>query len=258
MHATIDHREAERDVFMLLGSPITDIAASPSSPWSRTPRRQWHRDVVGAHGWGSLRELLTALDVCLRYVLLWSETNGVDGRRLTLLVDDWRRARDIAVGRPDSGDATTITCRVAGERVVLALRELGDGTLDPTWQRAMLRHQLRLADGTLVPSPEDRAYCLLYELVAHTPPGTSRPATSLSGLTDWLPQGDYADARFARAVLETFMLMSGYDYALPHDESIWRNPAVLGRGPRARRSLRRRAPKASRIAGRMLRIATRT
>jgi hypothetical protein len=248
VHATLDRREAERDTFMLTGRRIDEYAYAPAVPWERTPRREYDADVTGAHGWASLAQLFAALAVCVRFVVLWR------GEAITLLVDDRERAAALAAGRDVPPTEALVECRVAGEAVVLELREIGDGTLDRNWQRAMLRHRLRDVDGSFEPTPEDSAYVRLYELVAHMPPSERRGHELVAIPPEILPSGDYGDAIFARAVLEEFMLREGYDYAVPASGALWRNPAVLGRGPRFRRFLRGRAPGVARLGGRMVQL----
>jgi hypothetical protein len=128
------------------------------------------------------------------------------------------------------------------------LREIGDGTLDPVWQRALLHHAVRLDDGTPAPPPHDEPYERLYELVAHLPPESEAARAVAESLPPSLPPGDYRNTVFARAVLEEFMLEWGYDYATP-PPTMWRNPALFSRSATFRRSVRRRVPRAARIGG---------
>jgi hypothetical protein len=256
VHATIDRREAARDLFMLLGRRVDGYGGAAAAPWTSQPLHIWTSDVVGAEGWTSEQELLSAFEVCLNYVLLWHERTD-DAERLTLLVDDARRAGLVASGVSDLPHPPELECSIAGRHVPLSLREVGDGTLDPIWQRAILRHPARRADGVFVPPEEDRPYISLYELVAHTPADNERRSrlAQLVRESDSSP-GNYENPLYAKAVLEEFMLRQGYTYGVPRDRTLSRNPDVLGRVPRLRRVLRRRAPRLSRLGGRMLQKAS--
>jgi len=257
VHATNDQREVARDLFMLFGRRVDAYVGAPVVPWTRRPLQDWMRDIVGADGWDSESELLTALELCLNYVLLWRDDRTGEAARLTLLVDDARRAALVASGVPDAAHAPALECSVAGQRVALFLREVGDGTLDPVWQRAILRHRLRQHDGALVLPKEDRAYVPLYELVAHTPANVEQRRRLARLVLKVAPSpGNYEDSAFAKAVLEEFMLRNGYAYSVPRDRTVSRNAEVLGRPARLRRLLRRRVPRLSRLGGRMLHTAS--
>jgi hypothetical protein len=231
VHATIDVREAERDAFLLLGRSLDELAAAPAVPWTRVPYRESDDDIVGARQWDSLRQLLTALEVCVPYVVLW---RGSGARSLTLLVDERDRAAAVAAGSAGLAASGLVQCHAAGERVALDLRETGDGTLDREWQRAVLRHPLRHGDGSLGPRTEDDGYIRLHELVARTRDRDPAVEKIRATLPDWLPPGDYADPVFARAVLDEFLLRNGYGHAVP-------GLALPGLRPLLRRLVPRRA-----------------
>jgi hypothetical protein len=243
VHATIDRREAERDLLLLLGRTVRDYESAASLPWTRTPVRESHEDVLGADGWASWAQLYDAVRACLRFVELDRR-----GARATLLVDDRQRAATLAAGSAAFGRAGPVGCRIAGAHAELTLREPGDGTLDPSWQRALLHHGSPAAD---------TPYLRLYELVAHTPPGSPAAEALVASLPGGLPPGDYRDPVFARAVLEQFMVDNGYDYVTPPPE-LWRNPALFSRVERVRRAARHRAPRAARIGGAVLLRLSRT
>jgi len=255
VHATIDRRGAERDLLLLLGRSPDDYADAPALPWERTPRRESHDEVLGADGWGSWTQLFDALRACLRFVVLQRHESDEEAI-LTLLVDDRDRAATLAAGAASLRRDRPVECRVAGRLVRIHLRELGDGTLDPAWQRALLHHPVRHGDGALVPPPSDAPYIGLYEAVVHTPPD-GPAATALAAAPEpGLPPGDYRDPAFARAVLDEFLFLSGYDYVTP-PQGLWRNPLLFSRPERFRRGARRRAPRTARIVGAALLRLTR-
>ena len=223
VHATVDRGEAARDVFLLLGRRLESFHDAPVRSWDEPPELS-KADVVGAGGWRSEEELLTALEVTVGYVLL--------GRQ-RLLVSDRGRAE-----------------QVAGRHGELGLWAVGDGSFDEAWQRAVLRERVRDERGVYVPSSRDRFYLRLYEAVAH---GRAVPPDELVELADaaGAPAGDYPDPRFARAVLDELFHRTGWRYVLPRDPAIPRNPAVLGRQARLKRELKRRAPRLARAGGRL-------
>jgi hypothetical protein len=255
VHATIEPRESDRDLFMLIGRRSASFLKAPALPWDAPPEA-WQADVLGEGGWTSLEELLTALDVTGRFAIVREEKRA-EPPRLTLLVDDRRRARLIAAGSDAHG--TRAQVRTGGKLLELVLREPGDRLLDPEWERAMLRERVRDGSGAWAVSREHRFFGRLYEAVAHESVVSTATAAELSSTAAAVgaPAGDYSDPRFARAVLGDFLRRAGWRYSLPADPRVPRNPAVLGREARLRRALKRRAPRAVRIAGRIRDLARR-
>jgi hypothetical protein len=107
VHATNAADDAARDVFLLLGRTLESYAAAPSITWDGDPV-PWTADVVGADGWASRDQLLTALALTSGGVL-----EAESDRALTVRVDDARRARQVAGGR---------RLRIGGDETRLRLR----------------------------------------------------------------------------------------------------------------------------------------
>ena len=183
VHTTIDKDEAERDVFLLLGRQSGSFADAPALDWERVPD-PWRNDVLGADGWASRAELLSALELTTGYVVLREPD--------TLLVGDATWARDLAG---------------AGES--LELTEVGDGSLHPAWQRAIVREAVVNDSGTRVATPEHRFYARLHDAAAN---GLPVPAVELAELAReaQAPEGPYDDPAFVRAVLAGFLGDNGW------------------------------------------------
>jgi hypothetical protein len=113
VHATNEPAEAERDVFLLFGRNLASYADTRSIDWDSEPTA-WSEDIVGAQGWASVEQLLTALQVTTGGVL-----EAQDETSLTVRVENLARARQVAGGRRSVRGRRI---NVGGESVDLRLR----------------------------------------------------------------------------------------------------------------------------------------
>jgi hypothetical protein len=135
VHATNEPAEAERDVFLLFGRTLASYADRPGISWDSEPSA-WSEDIVGADGWSSVEELLTALRVTTDAVV-----KAQDAKGLTVRVDDVARASQVAGGRR-SVQGRRIT--VAGKPVELRLRTDGPRRLRwPTYPEVIRTLKVR-------------------------------------------------------------------------------------------------------------------
>ena len=117
IHASLDPVEAEHDLLLLLGRRTDDY---------RTSRAPWNGEItagpegpVGAHGWASVAELLSAIEVATPYVVL---DQGDD--ELELLVPALTRAALTAnVPAAEIEEGASHQLVVAGRPFTLVLRD---------------------------------------------------------------------------------------------------------------------------------------
>jgi hypothetical protein len=95
IHASLTREEAERDLFLLLGRGIASFANGAERRDAASPRKL-RADPVGTHGWQSVDQVQTALDVTARRRAVASLTP----RRLAITADDLWWARQIGGARP--------------------------------------------------------------------------------------------------------------------------------------------------------------
>jgi len=208
VHTTINRAEADRDLFLLLGLRAASFVQAPALDWERIPD-PWRADVLGADGWHSPDELLTALEVTTGYALVRAPD--------LLLTGDARWAGDLIGAEPRQ-----------------RLRLIDDGLLDHRWQRAILREAASDDRGFLVATPEHRFHALL----AQSLDGATlvRPAELPALAAEaGAPDGPYGDPIFARAVLDDFLQRNGWGTVQPR-----RRVVRAARGIAARLLRRRR------------------
>lgn len=146
IHASLNPREAEHDLFLLLGRTSASYLAASD---------EWDGEITvgptalrGADGWLSVDELLAAVEVATPYVLLGESSSPPS---LELLVANRTRAALTAnVGIEDlTHDRPRV--RVAGEQLELALSGVGDGSRPRRHQRRLLEERVLDHRGRFVP-----------------------------------------------------------------------------------------------------------
>lgn len=147
IHASLDPREAEHDLVLLLGRASADYRA-PSGRWDGAIT-EGPTALAGAGGWASVSELLAAVEVATPYVLL-AERDG-EPPSVEVLVRNRTRAALTANVPVDQVRRDRAEVVVAGAPLGLVLREVGDGTLPRRRQRSLLDGRARAADGRFVP-----------------------------------------------------------------------------------------------------------
>ena len=203
VHSTVTPREADRDLFLLLGLRSADCA--DGRRWDGTVSAQ-HRDLLGADGWESRAQLLTAIELVVGYVALVSAAApaGADELPRLLVEDRWWTAQ---IATCSDRPADDMLAPVAGTQLPLVLSKLGDGSLSASWQHRLLSTPVREPGGLLVPAPVDRYYLALHEVASEGRVLTPADRSELERLASELelPRGDYGDPGFAARELDAYL-----------------------------------------------------
>lgn len=207
VHATVNRREADKDLFLLLGRRAAFYETASTQQSDRTIVEQ-RRDLIGASGWKSRSELLTALEASIGYVALaeacFPEAENVDETPTLLVENLWWAAR-IANGTGEHDETQHVLVGDREER--LSFREVGDGSLEPVWQRALLSQSIRDSEGVVVPGAVDRFYLTLLNIASDGRKLSGREWNLLDELARQysLARGDYGDRDFAAAAVEKYL-----------------------------------------------------
>ena len=207
VHATVNRREADKDLFLLLGRRAAFYETASDPQWNGTILEA-RRDLIGASGWKSRSELLTALEAAIGYVAL-GELSLLDGKYAdetpTLLVDNLWWAARIANGRGPRDEDQQVLVAETEQRLVLC--EVGDGSLDPAWQHTLLSQSTRASDGMVVPGAVDRFYLTLLGVASDARKLSASESDLLDRLSRQhsLVRGDYGDREFAAAAVENYL-----------------------------------------------------
>jgi peptidoglycan/xylan/chitin deacetylase (PgdA/CDA1 family) len=174
VHATLEPREFTHDLFLLTGRRPSYYDGAES--WSDEVEVV-RSDLVGADGWQSLDELLTALRATLGRLAL-VELPTPERQALTVAVDDAWWAAVVANGRPGVEDpwAAEHDVDVAGRTIQLRILPTGPGASQP--KRAGLRERVepwraRAIDAVTRLTSRKVGLALVYHRVGE-PPGDRR------------------------------------------------------------------------------------
>lgn len=159
VHATLDTREFEHDVFLLLGHGVEHYARA--RPWDGRVVAV-RRETTGSGGWGSVDELYRALTVTMPWVVLGGKSEvvpsavaglGDSTSDLELLVEDAWWGESTVLGRGRRGSRTR-EVPVGGRVLTVDVWAVGDGWTEAEVERRVLERRVR-AGSAFVPSDDD-------------------------------------------------------------------------------------------------------
>jgi hypothetical protein len=173
-----------------------DYADADQSPWDRSIRSV-ERDLTGDRGWTSLEEMLTAVELTLRYVRLPDVGDDADLRLLVSSLCE-RCGLEWLVSEPDrfgpADGPRRFPVMIDGEEIRVETIRVGDGHHARQWQEEMLERRVRDRDGAYVLQTDDASLELTHEILHRG--GQIPPAF---------------DIEAARARLAAAMTAGGYD-----------------------------------------------
>ena len=266
VHASTRATETARDLMLLLGTdPRTYLEQNPQ-PWDGRIE-EMHRDLTGARGWASARELFYALNHTVRYVVLRNFEKLPDclhvgsHEDVDMLTGDYPEAIRVMNARPN------VRClprwggphwvNISGEDMWFDVRFVGDRYYDPTWAADILDRRVWNENGFYSPNAEDYFETLAYHAVVHKRELAADYRPRLAGMAvalgrpGWDASGLGDPARM-KALLDGILRRRGYRYYRPRDVNVFYNFAATGHAlPRVRRKLAGIARKALRIAYRV-------
>jgi hypothetical protein len=235
--------ETKRDLRMLLG--VAAGSESASTRWNGEIQTL-RRDVTGARGWESAAEVFAALNVGVDYVVIGeavslgsSEPASLSGGALPtqLLTDNYHALYTVLNARPLLGSPPpcggSFALSIAGRTVVVGLRIVGDGFLDPRWATECLAARELGADGVYRGSARDAFATLCYRAVVHSPclrdddkAQIAKMAQSL-GLAGW-SLAELSDPLHVNRRLDELLRARGISYTRPRDPAVFVNYQALG------------------------------
>ncbi|MCO7274151.1 hypothetical protein [Cellulosimicrobium cellulans] len=238
IHSSNNIREFFHDATLVLGEER--LRAVLEHTGDAPYREVVVEDVVGSGGWRDLAELFGVLRLTSEYVVLRNAEDLPlrleDDREIDVLARDRTDLAAVAGARPldPGGDGVQHGCLVAGEQVVLDVREVGDGYLDRRWQDDLLRRRTWHAGTVAVPRADDHLFSLLYHAKVQKPAVKPVYVPRLRELARavGLPEDVAArvtDDDVAASVLDGFLSAHGYGLPRSEDAGVHRNDAFVER-----------------------------
>jgi hypothetical protein len=243
--------ETRRDIRMLLG--VDEKSEREANARWNGEIEVLRRDITGARGWESAHEAISALNVGAPYVVIGEPasagtTSLMGGARPTqLLTDQYHALYTVLNARPVLGfpppHGGNFSISIAGRTVVVGVRVVGDGFLDPRWADQCLAGRELDQDGVYRPGAQDALATYCYHALVHSPRLTAEDTAQAAamarslGLSGW-STAELADPRTARKRLDDLLRSRGISYVEPRDPAIFVNFRALGSDwPLARRAV---------------------
>lgn len=233
VHATNTPRETNHDLALLLGLDAPHFEHTYPGSWNGQIL-ELHREISGARGWASYRELFFVLNATVDYVVLRNFDDLPDQHTLELhgdidlLAGNYVDAILVANARPLFTNPYNVhhAVVIAGQPIPFDFRYVGDNYYDARWEHQILASR-RLTKGSFyTPDEENHFFSLLYHAAVHKKTVAPDYAIKLKRLANnlgiALPSGEFFDdPRQLRRFLQDFMSPRRYRFTPPHDPSVY-------------------------------------
>jgi hypothetical protein len=195
---------------------------------------QLYKDTEGVTGWKNLNEMFTFLNLCTNYLVIRnfeSVTAGYPQGDIDLLTDDFQRLASALGATQKRRKPYKATVIVAGNKISLDLRFIGDAYFPAVWQYKMLNRKV-LRDKVFTPSDEDHFFSLLYHCNVQKEGVSAHNAKVLIDLAerlgfDWFSSEIIGDAARTADLLKGFFTAEGYFYEEPLDKAVYKNKTII-------------------------------
>ena len=189
-------------------------------------------NIIGAHGWPSINELLSVLNSTTEYVILRNfesipeQFNSPEHNDIDFLVSDYEEVRMILNAKPLTSSPYRVLNEVEinGILTPIDLRYIGDGYYDEKWESSILNSRIMDNKGFYKPNKENYFYSLLYHALIHKTNMSKDYKSKLNLLSEKLGINN-----FNRSTLDRFMNTNNYAYSLPIDKSVKFVPDIESR-----------------------------
>ncbi len=202
-----------------------------------------HKDLEGAGGWQTAREMFDVLNCATKYLLLRNFKSIPAGKSLgdlDFLTDKFQRLASALglrqkIAKPYKGFVT-----IAHTEVPVDIRFTGDNYYCSAWANNVLLKRIRHND-MYVPATDHYFFTLLYHAAVQKPAINKAYKIELNTLANelnlhWFSAEILENEKKIASVLNGYMMANGYFYERPLDEAVFENKNVISQIP-ARASL---------------------
>lgn len=191
-------------------------------------------DLIGSKGWKNWNEVFRALNLSCNYVVLrgFEELPYNNPEKdLDLLTDDFQRLASLLGVFQSSSQPYKGTMFVAGERISVDIRYIGDQYFDTRFQIRVLENR-QLKNGIYVPRDDDYFFSLLYHCKVHKDSVKPKYFEILRTLAiklelNWFDNSMLNDDKKAKNILAGYYRAHRYIYMSPIDEGVYANKVIV-------------------------------
>ncbi|KFM18790.1 hypothetical protein AAA799P11_00999 [Marine Group I thaumarchaeote SCGC AAA799-P11] len=173
VHGSNTQQETNHDLSLLFGKSLSEITTNFASQTNQTIKIS--RDLVGANGWSSLKELFHVLNNSTNYVILRNFEDLIEPFQLKnlkdidILTDDFWQISYIVNKKlrkeGESGPSSYV--EVVGKRIKFDFKTPGDGYYDKAWEEDLLKKRRLFQNEFYILDDENYFYSLLYHMLIH-------------------------------------------------------------------------------------------
>lgn len=173
VHSSLDAKEFWRDAQLLIPFEILVHVVKRAS-WDGKVLDLG--DPVGASGWRSAQDLFDFLNRTIKYAILRTSDRSkfidYQSGEVDILVEDLNNLASLANARVRSKNDPYWWRWVTleGTEVALDIREVGDGDLDPCWQRTIIENARLSSGGVFIPQEIDQLFSMLHHVATEKDP----------------------------------------------------------------------------------------
>ena len=174
VHSSINQKEVNWSLTLLLGKNIADFLASVKTPWDGSFVKM-EQDLPGANGWNSLEEVFYILNNTVNYVVLRNFEElphrfdpSIHGD-IDLLTDNHAKLL-LILNPPGVSRRHTpigVTVNVGGQQVKWDIRHVGDDYYCRQWEQDMMQDRVLNSENVYVMNNEHHFYSLVYHALLH-------------------------------------------------------------------------------------------
>lgn len=193
-----------------------------------------HKDLEGADGWDSWKQLFSVLNMGCKYLVLRNYEglpDRLEDADVDFLCDNFQRLASAAnvvqfEDRPFKGDMM-----VGGDQISVDIRYVGDGYYPAPWQVDMLQRR-RTLDGFFVPAPDDLFFSMFYHCKIQKPVVKPKYVPKLTALADelrfsWFDPEILGDDEKSARLLAGYMRARGFTFEDPVDKGVHSNEVII-------------------------------
>lgn len=243
LHCSETAAETRRDLVMLLGLDVCQLAVESSDePWDGRVERV-ALDIAGANGWASESDLLRSLNASAPYVVVGApagnDTSLFGGDHVPhLITNDYHSIHTVmnaraVLGHPPPGGGR-FTVEVGGRRVPVSIQQIGDGFIDPNWAQQCLDHRVLDGGRFYRPSEPDDLATRCYLALMRQRHLTDDDRSSFRALADdecqsleRTPTAAIGRAE-ANSIIDCYLSKRGYVAVVPRDPTVGNRVGVSG------------------------------
>lgn len=246
IHGTNSVLESNHDLTLLIGQNTDDFKENNFEKHSKPTAA--NLDLIGSHGWKSMKELFYVLNNTVNYVVLRNfeglpSYNLKNHGDIDFLTDNYMNMKWIVNGEKVFKKKYRVhhKVKIGTEEVYYDIRVVGDKYYDKRWQQNILKHRILEKNCFYTPDPETYFYTLLYHAVVHKKQISEDYIERLSSMEvtkNFNNDLIFDDVRAIEGFLNEYLTKNKYEYLEPKDYSVYYNNALINKKNSAMRLLK--------------------